>query len=336
MTDIDTARDAAAHPDSSPAHDAPPFGRVAIIGLGLMGGSLGLALCAGGVDGARLAPVVVGYDAAPGVAERALARGALDHASGAVAVAGQGATLVVIATPTLAAPAVLRAIAPHLAPEAVITDLCSVKAPLVRLAPEALHHPERFVGGHPMAGLERAGIEAAIAGLYRGARWALTPTSATAPDALERVRALVVALGAEPVEMDAAAHDAAVAGVSHLPLAIAVALMRSLSEADDWETMALLAAGGYRDATRVAAGDPVMGRDMLLANRAALLARLDAFSATLASLRALLARGDAAEIEAALRAAQTARRTWETQRARLLSEGRGEQTPDITTSSEIT
>jgi prephenate dehydrogenase len=304
MTDTNAANTAAS---------APPFGRVAIIGLGLMGGSLGLALRAGGADG-RLASVVVGYDAAPGVAERALARGALDLVCASAAEAAQMADLVVIATPTLAAEQTLRAVASHLAPDVVVTDLCSVKAPLVRLAPQALSRPQQFVGGHPMAGMERSGIEAATADLYRRARWALTPTPLTAPDALRRVRALVVALGAEPVELDAEAHDLAVAGISHLPLTLAVALTQTLAEADDWPTMALLAAGGYRDATRVAAGDPVMGRDILLTNRAALLARLDAFMEALATLRAIIARGDAVEIEAALLAARAARRAWESAR----------------------
>lgn len=297
-------------------HATPPFGRIAIIGLGLMGGSLGLALRANdsdSVDGGqgRLASAVVGYDAAPGIAERARTLGALDSACASIAEAVAEAEMVVIATPTRAAEDILRAMASYLAPDVVVTDLCSVKGPLVRLAPQALRNPARYVGGHPMAGLERAGIEAANARLYDGARWALTPTAQTAPDALQRVRALVVALGAQPLEMDADAHDAAVAGISHLPLTIAVGLMRALAEADDWPTMARLAAGGYRDATRVAAGDPVMGRDMLLANRAALLARLDAFMAALTALHEMIARGDAAEIEAALQAAQTARLAWE-------------------------
>ncbi len=297
-----------------------PFGRVAIIGLGLMGGSLGLALRAGqsaGQSAFPLASTVVGYDAAPGVAERAQQRGALDFIAASAAEAVHAADLVVIATPTQAAEPTLRAIAAHLAPDVVVTDLCSVKAPLVALAGQALEHPQRFVGGHPMAGLERVGIEAATADLYRGARWALTPTPQTAPDALQQVRALVTALDAEPLELDAEAHDAAVAGVSHLPMLLAVALTETLAESDDWPTMALLAAGGYRDTTRVAAGDPVMWRDIALANRAALLTRLDAFIATLARLRASIARGDAVEIEAALRAAQAARLAWQaTQQSR--------------------
>ncbi|HEX8731278.1 MAG TPA: prephenate dehydrogenase/arogenate dehydrogenase family protein [Ktedonobacterales bacterium] len=284
--------------------------RVAIIGLGLMGGSLGLALRAA-AGGERLAASVTGYDRAPEVAERAVARGALDRACESLAEAARDADLLVIATPTLAAEDALRALAGYLKPGAVVTDLCSVKGRLVALA--ASLGPDlarRYVGGHPMAGSERAGIEAATADLYRGARWALTPTTATDPAALARVRALVAALGAEVIALDAEAHDSAVAGISHLPLALAVALTRALAEDADWPTLAALAAGGYRDATRVAAGDPLMGRDMLLANRAALLVRLDAFSAALAELREALERGDAAAVEAALRTAQRERLAW--------------------------
>lgn len=291
---------------------APQFERVAIVGLGLMGGSLGLAL-----RDAALCRVAIGYDAAPGVAERAVARGALDLASASVAEAIAGADLVVIATPALAAERILPTVAGqlgHLAPDVVVTDVCSVKAPLVALAGQTPGLAQRFIGSHPMAGSERAGIAAATGALYRGARWALTPTAQTATDALRRMRALIVALGAEPLELDAQAHDDAVAGVSHLPLVVAVALTETLAAGDDWPTLARLAAGGYRDTTRVAAGDPLMWRDILLANRVALLARLDAFTATLARLRASIARGDAEEIEAQLRATQAARLAWEATR----------------------
>lgn len=323
---------------------APHFagrGRVAIIGLGLIGGSLGLALRAARARGTIEASEIVGYDAAPGVAERAVARGALDMASASLAEAIHAARLVVIATPTLTAEQTLRDLAKraeHLAPDVVVTDVCSVKAPLVALAealsaqaptPEPMQAPtlaRRFVGGHPMAGSERAGIEAATETLFRGARWVLTPTAQTAPDALARLRALASALGAEPVELTAEAHDEAVAGVSHLPLALAVALSETLAASDDWPTAARLAAGGYRDTTRVAAGDPVMGRDILLANRAPLLARLDAFSATLDHLRASIARGDTADIEAELRAAQAARLAWQAEREAERAVER-EQTP---------
>jgi prephenate dehydrogenase len=174
-----------------------------------------------------------------------------------------------------------------------------------------------------MAGSARDGIDAADASLYAGARWVITPTPETAPDALARVGALARAAGGRPLLMDAATHDEAVAGASHLPLVVAAALTGALAEEPDWPLIASLASGGYRDTTRVAAGDPVMGRDILLANREQVLARLDAFAATLARLRAAVASGDGAAIEALLRAASDARRTWAAERERADGGARG-------------
>jgi prephenate dehydrogenase len=288
--------------------------RTAILGLGLMGGSLALAL-----KRAWPATRIAGYDPAPGVAERARTRGAIDYPATSVAEALRGASMVIIAAPTLAAEDLLREIGARwdlLAPDAVITDLCSVKGPVMEWARTLLPRPLRFAGGHPMCGSERAGIDAADANLYAGARWVITPAPETAPDALAQVEALARAAGAHPSAMDAATHDAAVAGASHLPLAIAATLAGALAEAPDWPLVASLAAGGYRDTTRVAAGDPVMGRDILLANRERVLAWLDAFSAALERLRAALASGDSVEIEARLRAASDARRAWAAERER--------------------
>ncbi len=154
--------------------DAPgPQERAAILGLGLMGGSLGLAL-----KRAWPAAALAGYDPAPGVAERARARGAIDRPAASVAEALHGASLVVIAAPTLAAEGLLREIGAQwdtLAPDAVVTDVCSVKQPVVAWARTLLSQPARFAGGHPMAGSERDGIDAADASLYAGARWVITP-----------------------------------------------------------------------------------------------------------------------------------------------------------------
>jgi prephenate dehydrogenase len=287
---------------------------VAILGLGLMGGSLGLAL-----KRAWPGTEIAGYDAAPGVTERAQARGAVDHPAASGADALRGAGLIIIATPTLAAEGLLAEIGARwdaLAPNVVITDLCSVKSPVVEWARTRLPRPARFAGGHPMCGSERAGIDAADAGLYAGARWVITSAPETAPDALARMEALARAVGSEPLVMDAAAHDEAVAGVSHLPLAVAAALAGALAEDPDWSTVAELAAGGYRDTTRVAAGSPIMGRDILLANRERVLARLDAFMAAMERLRAAVARGDGPAIEALLRTASDARRAWAAERER--------------------
>lgn len=288
--------------------------RVAILGLGLMGGSLGL-----GLKRAWPAAMVAGYDVTPGVVARARARGAIDSPCASVADAIRGADLIVVAAPTLAAEGLLREIGARwatLAPGAVVTDLCSVKRPVVAWARALLGEPARFAGGHPMAGSERAGIDGADASLFLGARWVVTPEPETASDALERVEALARALGAHPLALDATSHDEAVAGASHLPLAVAVALVGALAEDPGWPLVASLAAGGYRDTTRVAAGDPIMGRDILLANREPVLARLDAFAASLERLRTAVVGGDGAAIEALLRAASDARRAWAAERER--------------------
>src|SRR5262249_19103295 len=195
------------------------FERVAILGLGLMGASLGLALRASG-----LAETVAGYDAAAGVAQRAYKRGAVDAAHATVAASVAGAELVVLAAPVLALRELLLALAGHVAPNAVITDVGSTKAQVVAWAEELLPEPERFVGGHPMTGRERSGVEAADPGLYRGCVWCLTPTGHTAETALRRVEGLVTALDASSCMLEPAQHDAAVAAVSHLPLVAAAAL----------------------------------------------------------------------------------------------------------------
>ena len=280
------------------------FDTIAIVGLGLMGGSLGLALREGGIGRA-----ITGYDALPGRAERAHALGAITAAAESPAAAVAGADLVVLAAPVLALRELLRAIAPHLAPRAVITDLGSAKAAVVRWARETLPDPSRFVAGHPMAGKERSGIEAADAGLFAGAVWCLTPDEKTAPDALARLRALVAALGAHPLVLDPAAHDEAVAGASHLPLLAASALVLAVSTPPDWPDVARLAAGGFRDTTRVASGDPRMARDIALSNREPLLRRLDAYIAALQALRAQVAASDP-EIERAFADAKAARDDW--------------------------
>jgi len=279
---------------------------VALLGLGLMGGSLALALRA-----ANLCDGIAGYDAAPGVATLALKRGMIDRACESPAVAATGADLIVLAAPAQSALFLLQAISAHVEPQAVVTDLCSVKAAIVTWAGESLADPSRFVGGHPMAGSEQSGLNAASATLYHDARWLLTPTASTAPDALARVEALTRALGAFPQWLAPAEHDVLLAGASHLPLAVAATLAATLAAAPDWPQVAQVAAGGYRDTTRIAAGDPIMARDICLSNRDALLARLDAFTAQLGELRAAIAQADAAALEAFFRAGRQARVGWE-------------------------
>ena len=232
---------------------------VAIIGLGLIGGSIGLALREAGFG------TVAGYDRRPEVVDRALERGAIDRAATSVAHAAGGAALVVLATPPLALRDAMIELAPALDSGTIVTDTASTKRHALQWARELLPESAGFVGGHPMAGSERHGIESARADLFREAVYCLTPDSVTTEADLDVVDAMVAALGATPVRMDAAAHDAAVAAVSHLPFVVAAALVDSALREQQPERQRL-AAGGFRDTTRTASGDPLMHRDICLAN----------------------------------------------------------------------
>lgn len=259
--------------------------RVAVLGLGLMGASLGMALRA-------LRWTVAGYDMAQGVVERAVALGAADVACASVTEAVSGASVVVLAAPVLAIRDLLAELAPALARDAAVTDLGSTKSLVTRWAAELLPHPERFVGGHPMTGSEQSGVEAACPDLYYGCLWCLTPTRTTAPDAAERIAAMVQMLGGRPYVLAPERHDEAVALVSHLPLVAASALVLAANSSSAWGDAAQLAAGGWRDTSRVASGSPRMARDICLTNRAPLLGMLDAYLSALQDLRAQIAAGD--------------------------------------------
>ena len=280
------------------------FGRTAILGLGLMGGSLGLAL-----RGSGIAAWVAGYDATPGVAERARARGAVDEAAKSLSDAVAAADLVVLAVPVLATRELLRALAAQLAPEMLVTDLGSTKSEVVAWANELLPYPSRFVGGHPMAGSERAGIDAADSALYRGAVWCLTPIPGTGTDAISRLAEMIARLEATPYMLTPEQHDRLVAGASHLPLVAAAALVRTLGASNEWDVMGTLAAGGFRDTTRLASGDPTMARDICLSNGPAIVAWLDAYMAELARLRERIVGGDGA-IRDDFELAQVLREAW--------------------------
>ena len=282
----------------------PAVERVAILGLGLMGASLGMALRERGV-----ARQVAGFDADPGVTERARERGAIDVGYASVAEAVAGSALVALATPLLAMRDLLAEMAPLLAETTVVTDLGSVKAPVVSWAEPLLRGPGQFVGGHPMAGSEQSGVEAANSGLYRDCVWCLTPTDHTSTTALHMVTRLIEAMGANPRIMPPEQHDQAVALASHLPLVAASALTLTVAQSPDATDAFALAAGGFRDATRVASGSPRMARDICLTNTTPLLSALDRYIATLQSLRDLIVEQSPA-LEATFTEAKDARNRW--------------------------
>ena len=270
---------------------------VTIVGVGLLGGSVALAMKAHD-PGLRIA----GVGRRQSSLDKALAVGAVDtvHFDAAEAV-GQ-ADLVILATPVGAFEQHLRAIAPVLNPRTTVTDVGSTKAQVVGLAERILGPGGPFVGSHPMAGSEQKGVSAARADLFSGATCIITPTKHTPASLADRVEAFWRTLDMRTVQMSPTAHDRAVARVSHLPHVLAGLLMLLPGKAD-----LNVSATGFRDATRLAGADPEMWRDILLTNRKEVLAAMDAFAADLANLRVLVDRAEPQAIEKFLAAAKKRR-----------------------------
>ncbi len=263
---------------------------VAIIGLGLIGGSLGMALKRAGL--ADL--VVVGYDKGWGIGGKAQRAGAIDRSARDPRSAVREASLVVIATPILSIRTVMEEIASELPEGCVVTDTGSAKVPVMGWAEELLPEHVHFVGGHPMAGKEHSGIEAAEAGLFDGAPYCITPSVRAEERAVKSVIALAEVVGARPVFIDPGEHDTYVAAVSHLPLVLSSALFTLASQSQAWPDMAGLAAGGFRDLTRLASTDPEMSHDICFTNRENLLHWLDRFSSEIARYKELIQGDDEA------------------------------------------
>ncbi|MBD3619991.1 MAG: prephenate dehydrogenase/arogenate dehydrogenase family protein [Chromatiales bacterium] len=241
--------------------------RLAIIGVGLIGGSLALALRQGGA-----CREVVGCGRNQANLDRAVALGVIDRYTHDPAEAVTGADMVLVAVPLGAMRAVFAAMRPGLSPEAVVTDVGSAKASVVLDAQAAWGElPAGFVPGHPIAGTEQSGVEAAFATLYQGRRVILTPLATSGEQAVARVRAMWETAGAVVESMSVAHHDEVLAATSHLPHMLAFGLVDSLARMRDNDEIFRYAAGGFRDFTRIASSDPVMWRDICLANRSALL-----------------------------------------------------------------
>lgn len=270
---------------------------VTIIGAGLLGGSVGLAIKAhdpkvriAGVGRRRVS------------LDEALEVGAIDTAHLDTAEAAAKSDLVILATPVAAFAGHLAAMGPVLRRGAVVTDVGSTKVTVVRTAEKLLGRTGRFVGSHPMAGSELNGVAFARADLFAGATCILTPTSTTPPTVVRRVEHFWRMLGMRTVRMSPSAHDRVMARISHLPHALAGLLMR-LPEKSELD----VAATGFRDATRLAGGDPEMWRDIFLTNRKGILAAIDAFDESLMHLRDLVELADAHEIQRFFAAAKKRR-----------------------------
>jgi prephenate dehydrogenase len=265
--------------------------RIAIIGLGLIGGSIAM-----GLKRAQLKDLeVVASDRSRDAESLAKKLGAVDRCFGDPRRAVAEAGLVVIATPVRAIREVMTEIAPHLAEGAVVTDTGSTKAEVLRWAAEILPPHVSFVGGHPMAGKETAGLGAAEAALFREKIYCLAPTVNAEERAVRTVIGLVQTLGATPWFIDPDEHDRYVAAISHMPILTSAALFSMARGSKAWNDLAPLASSGFKDVTRLASGDPTMAADIFATNREAVLHWLDRYIEELSAYRRLLANEETTE-----------------------------------------
>jgi prephenate dehydrogenase len=272
--------------------------QIAIVGVGLIGGSVGLAARE------RLGAEVTGWDPAPGVLDAAREVGAVDRAAPDVAGALDGAEAAFVAAPVGALPDAVRAALAAAGDDCVVTDVGSTKRTVVGAV-----HDERFIGGHPLAGAANAGVRHARAELFDGATWYLTPTPTTRGTLYERLHRLLSGLGARPAALDADTHDRLLATVSHLPHVLANVLVAQAARARTEEGEPLPATGpSFRDITRVAGSNTAIWRDIYLANADALIEAIDDAVERLGAVRAALAGGDADAIAAWNDAARDDRR----------------------------
>ena len=305
--------------------------RVAILGLGLIGGSIGKGLSGAsigkglrrqeeivpGIEAQKIS--VAAYDTDKASLQAGLKLGAADQVYDDLAEALEDADLLVLAVPVGAMPQVLEDVKglleearngnhSRLDPDLVITDTGSVKSSVINAAKEVFGKmPPNLVPGHPIAGSEQHGVTAARDDLFAGYKVILTPEPETDPAAIDKVKQLWRFLNAEVEEMSAATHDALLAQVSHLPHVLAYALVDALAHSDLSADIFRFAAGGFRDFTRIASSDPVMWRDIALANRTQLLESMDSFGEHLAALRRAVAEGDGEAITEIFAAAKTIR-----------------------------
>ena len=262
--------------------------KLAVVGVGLIGGSLSLALKATGSVGE-----VVGIGRGQTNLDKALELRVVDRVTQDLAAGVVDADVVFLATPVLALGPVARQLMPHLKPGAILTDGGSVKQAVIDEIEPVLREDVHFVPGHPIAGTEHSGAESAFASLYQGRRCILTPTLRTAPAALATVQAMWEAAGCEVVAMDVDKHDRVLAAISHLPHMVAYALVNAVGAYDRYQENILeYSAGGFRDFTRIASSDPTMWRDIALTNRPALIEMMGQFETFFRELKDDVERGE--------------------------------------------
>ena len=258
--------------------------KITIVGTGLIGGSLGMALKAAGLSGVE----IVGTDRDVDNEHKAQKMGAIDRREHNLPRAVEGASMVIVAVPIPAMPDMFRQIAPDLVEGAVVTDTASTKAEVMRWAAEMLPASVSFVGGHPMAGKETGGIEHAEATLFQGKGYCICPSITATPSSIQQVTGLAGLVGAQPLFMDPPEHDQYAAAVSHLPLVVSTALFTLLRSSPSWDDLGVMASSGFRDLTRLASTDPEMSHGIWRTNREAVIHWLDRMIAELSRYRDLL------------------------------------------------
>jgi prephenate dehydrogenase len=282
------------------------FEQLGLIGCGLMGGSFALALKRAG-----LVKRVVGYSKSPSTTERARQMGVIDVEAPSALLAVSGADIVLLAVPVSATEATFKAIRHLVGPNTLIMDVGSTKRDVVDAARRVLRdHVGAFVPCHPITGKELSGVEHADPDLYTGKQVILTPIERTFTVQLQKASDVWTALGSHVVKMSPQAHDAAYAAVSHLPHLIAFALINSIAGQDHGKDYMSLAGPGFRDFTRIAASDPKMWRDILIANREELLEQSRIFQQTLQSLEQLISSSSGDVLEVLIEHASETRANW--------------------------
>jgi prephenate dehydrogenase len=278
---------------------------VAIIGLGLIGGSIGLALR----QGKKPAREIVGYSRRRETVARALSLGAIERGGTNLKNTVEQAELIIIATPVLTVKEIFSKMAPHLPSGCIVTDTGSTKVQVMKWAEEMLPPTVHFIGGHPMAGRETYGVRAAEAELFQGCTYCLTPSEKASPESIDTMVDMTKKLGAIPFFIDAQEHDNLVAGISHLPILLSAALVSLTTKNPSWAEMSKLASSGYHDLTRLASGNPEVNSHICLSNQSNIIDWIDKFSQELERYRQLVAKGDG-RLEQALAEANKARQEW--------------------------
>lgn len=279
--------------------------RITIVGLGLIGGSIGLAL-----QKSKTNFEIMGHDREHSIARTAQKLGAIDRANWNLISACEHADLIILAIPASGIKDTLSAIAPYLKEGCIITDTATTKEAVLQWADDILPGTVSFIGGDPLVGKEESGIDAATADLFANATYCLMPSVKAEPKAVQLVTDLVALLGAKPYFVDATEHDGLMAGVGHMPFILAAALLDTAKQSPSWRELKRMASHDFQAATRFTSDDPQHYRDLCLANQENIIQWIDACQKSLTRVRQTLGSGNGEEIEGLFAASMAARDEW--------------------------